>query len=68
MLLTDHQLEVLKGRHRELADVVESDRAIKVMRTTNVIDLKTVQLRRERVKAAEARWGHQLRGDGTNHA
>ena len=65
-MLTSSQYDRLRERQPELADVVDSDRALAGMRRTNVVDLSTVRLRRERVRAAAARWGHQLRGDGAN--
>lgn len=63
MRLTDDQLDALRARHRELAEVVDSDRTLECERQSGVIAMRTIQLRRERIRAAEARWGHQLHGD-----
>ena len=48
--------------------MVDSDRALDAMRHTNVVDLAAVTLRRERVRAADRNYGHQLRGNGDGHA
>ena len=68
MILSDAAMGRLRDKHQVLAEVIESDRAVDAMRRTNVIDLAVVLLRRERVRAAERSYGHQLRGDGNRHA
>lgn len=68
MRLSEPAYARLRERQPELADVVDSDRAMDAMRATNVIDLGTVTLRRDRVRAAGARWGHPLRGDSRGPA
>lgn len=64
MSLSDAALERLRDRQPVLADVVDVDRRLAAQRRAGVISLELVQLRRDCVRAAEATWGHQLRGNG----
>ena len=66
--LSDAGLAALREKHPALAEVVDSDRALTEMRRTNVIDLSSIRLRRDRVALAAATWGHQLRGQGPRRA
>lgn len=66
--LSDIALGRLREKHQVLAEVIDSDREVAAQRSFGIIDLDAVRLRRERVRAAEARWGHQFKGSGDRHA
>ena len=49
---------------QDLREIVDSDRQLAEQRRDGVIPIRAIRLRRERVAAANARWGVPLRGDG----
>ncbi len=66
--LTDAALDRLDRLQPELAGRGAISREIEDMRRTGVYDLKRTAIHRERIRAAQNRWGHQLRGDNAGPA